>query len=102
MDTMMVCQKLERRGVTTTVLSMEMAPNPEDSGFVHFVREADAIVSTGNYEERIEYPEVARVIGGDKLISSDDPPGGPFEKPLSAVLGSTNQFGLTSIRGEEY
>ena len=50
-DAMMICRNLERRGVTTTMLSMEMAANPGESGFVHFVPEADAIVSTGNYEE---------------------------------------------------
>ncbi len=101
-DTMMVCQKLERRGVPTTVLSMEMAANPSDSGFVHFVPEADAIVSTGNYEEKIVFPRVGTVIGGSALISTDEPAAGPFELALSVVLGSTNQFGYTSIRGREY
>jgi hypothetical protein len=101
-DTMMVCQKLEKTGIPTTVLSMEMAPDPSDSGFVHFVREADAIVSTGNYEECFEFPDVESVIGGTALLNSDSSPNGPFSYPLSGLLGSTNQFGFTNIRARTH
>ena len=101
-DAMMICRKLERSGVTTTMLSMEMAADPGESGFVHFVREADAIVSTGNYEETVHLDAVDRVIGGDSLIHIETDPAGAFEAPLAVVLASTHQFGGTRIRGEEY
>ena len=101
-DAMMICRNLERRGVTTTMLSMEMAANPGESGFVHFVPEADAIVSTGNYEETVLFEPVERVIGGDRLIQVEDDPSVAFEAPLAIVLASTHQFGGTRIRGEEY
>jgi glycine reductase complex component B subunit alpha and beta len=101
-DTMMICQKLEKTGIPTTVLSMEMAPDPSDSGFVHFVREADAIVSTGNYEECFEFHDVESVIGGTALLNSDSSPYGPFSYPLSGLLGSTNQFGFTNIRARTH
>ncbi len=101
-DAMMICRNLERRGVTTTMLSMEMAANPGESGFVHFVPEADAIVSTGNYEETVTFEAVDRVIGGDSLIRIDGDPAGAFDAPLAIVLASTHQFGHTRIRGEEY
>jgi sarcosine reductase len=96
-DTMMICQKLENSGIPTTVLSMEMAPNPSDSGFVHFVREADSIISTGNYEESFNFPQVDAVIGGASLLNAESSPNGPFAYPLSGLLGSTNQFGFTNI-----
>ena len=99
---MMICQKLENSGIPTTVLSMEMAPNPSDSGFVHFVREADAIVSTGNYEESYDFPEVKSVVGGAALLNSESSPNGPFSYPLSGLLGSTNQFGFTNMTARSH
>ena len=101
-DAMMICRNLERRGVTTTMLSMEMAANPGESGFVHFVAEADAIVSTGNYEETVPFEPVERVIGGDAMIQVEGDPAGAFEASLAIVIASTHQFGGTCIRGEEY
>lgn len=101
-DAMMICRNLERRGVTTTMLSMEMAANPGESGFVYFVPEADAIVSTGNYEETVRFEPVEKVIGGDRLIRIEGDPAGAFEAPLAVVPASTHQFGGTRIRGEEY
>ena len=100
-DAMMVCQMLETRGIPTTMLMMEMAPNPADSGFVHYLPEADAIVSTGNYEEKADFAAVGRVIGGDTILVSGEAASGPLTLPLSHVLGSTNQFGDTTIRGME-
>ncbi|GIS89930.1 hypothetical protein CM1200mP19_2610 [bacterium] len=84
---MMICQKLEESGIPTTVLSMEMAPNPSDSGFVHFVREADAIVSTGNYEESYDFPEVKSVLEGLRCSTRTPVPTGHFlslERPSPA------------------
>jgi glycine reductase len=100
-DAMMVTEKLEERGVSTTMMLMEMAPNPEDSGFVHYVPEADAIVSTGNYEEKVELGAVGRVVGGDTILVSGEDASSALTLPLSHVLGSTNQFGDTLIRGAE-
>ena len=101
-DAMMICRNLERRGVPTTMLSMEMAAQPGESGFVHFVPEADAIVSTGNYEETVAFEPVDRVIGGDSFILIEGDPAGGFEAPLAVILASTHQFGGVRIRGEEY
>ena len=101
-DAMMICRNLERRGVPTTMLSMEMASQPGESGFVHFVPEADAIVSTGNYEETVAFEPVDRVIGGDSFILIEGDPAGGFEAPLAVVLAGTHQFGGGRIRGEEY
>ena len=101
-DTMMVCRNLEQRGIPTTVLCMEMASNPGESGFVHFVKEADAIVSTGNYEESVSFEAVDKAIGGDSLLTIEGDPAAAFEASLAIVLASTHQFGGVHLRGEEY
>jgi glycine reductase len=101
-DVMLVCQKLEQHGIRTTLLLMEMADQPEDPGFVHFVREADAIVSTGNYEQTIELPRVDRVLGGSKLLPTGEDARGPLELTLRRVLAATNQYGGSSLRGRTY
>src|SRR5207302_182921 len=92
-DVMMTCEKLEKRGVKTTLLLMEMAVNPEDSGHVHYVRQADAIVSTGNYEQIVQVGKMSRVLGGTHILESGDDAAGSFSVALRNVLGSTSQFG---------
>lgn len=101
-DVMMTCQKLERLGIKSTLLLMEMARNPEDSGFVHFVREADAIVSTGNYEEVIELPRLDHVIGGDRLLETGDEAVGPVKVPVHVLMGATDQLGSGTLRARQY
>jgi glycine reductase len=101
-DVMLTCQKLEGLGISTTLLLMEMAGNPEDSGFVHYVREADAIVSTGNYEAIIELPAVTEVWGGTNILVGGEDASGPLSITLRHVLGATHQFGGFNVRGTQY
>jgi sarcosine reductase len=101
-DVMMTCQKLEQQGVRTSLILMEMAENPRDSGFVHFVPEADAIVSTGNYEEQTELPKAESVVGGAHLLESGDDSSGELKVKIRHILGSTEQFGSGTLTGKEY
>jgi glycine reductase len=101
-DVMMTCEKLEKRGVKTTLLLMEMAANPEDSGHVHFVREADAIVSTGNYEQALALEAMPKVLGGTRILESGSDASGPLSVNLRQILGSTHQFGGSYLRGQVY
>jgi glycine reductase len=101
-DAMMVVEKLERLGIKTALLLMEMASKPGDSGFVHYVAEADAIVSTGNYEQTLRTPACRRVLGGSRLFGTGEDASGPLELTLRHYLGSTSQFGGGSIRGRAY
>lgn len=101
-DVMLTCQELERRGISTTVLLPEMAAGGDQSGLIYTVPEADAMVSTGNYEYPIEFPVVDRVIGGDRIAETDDLAEGPFTLPLRTVLASTDPAGTWRIRGREY
>jgi len=98
-DLMLTCEKLERRGIATTLLLPEMATDPEDSGFVHFVREAQAIVSTGNYEQRVQLEPTGKVIGGMQLIDGHQNASGSLDVPLRLIIGSTNQWGASQLRG---
>jgi hypothetical protein len=79
-----------------------MAGNPEDSGFVYFVRQADAIISTGNYEQVIDLPPVSRVIGGIHILETENDAAGPVGITLRHVLGSTDQLGSGLVRGRQY
>jgi glycine reductase complex component B subunit alpha and beta len=101
-DVMMACQKLEQANVSTIILLPEMAAGADDPGLVYFVPEADAMVSTGNYESPMEFPAVAKVIGGETLFETDTPATGPFSLPIRAVLASTDPLGSWSVRGQQY
>lgn len=101
-DVMLTCQKLEQRGIKTTLLLPEMAVNPEDSGHVHYVREANAIVSTGNYEQIVDLPPVSKTLGGTAILQDDRPAAGALKVPLRYILGSTHVMGGTPLRGRGY
>ncbi len=101
-DAMMLCQELERRRIKTVMLLMEMAANPKDSGFIHYVREADAIVSTGGYEQKIDVPAQKRVLGGSRIFESGEDAGDAMNLTLRHFIGSTSQFGHGHLRGQGY
>ncbi|MAF52817.1 MAG: hypothetical protein CL694_07370 [Chloroflexi bacterium] len=101
-DVMLLCQKCEQQGIKTTIINTEMGLTPEDTGFVHFVPEADAIVNAGNYEETVTLPAVEEVIGGPKLMEPDLDAAGPLEVPLRYLHGSTNVMGASRLAGVRY
>ena len=101
-DAMMLCQELEKRNIKTVMLLMEMAANPKDSGFIHYVREADAIVSTGGYEQKIDVPAQERVLGGCRIFESGEDAREAMTLTLRHFIGSTSQFGHGHLRGEGY
>lgn len=100
-DVMLACRELERSGIDTVVLLPEMDAGSDGSGLVYFVPEADAIVSTGNYETDVSFPEVERAIGGETLFETGESARGPFHLPLRALLASTDPFGSWTISGRE-
>ncbi len=76
-DLMLNCQEAERLGLKTALTCFEMAgESGTECGFVTFVPEADAVVSTGNMDEVIELPAMERVIGGDSIIDIGNYEGG--------------------------
>lgn len=100
-DVMVTCKELEKHGIRTVLLLMEMSSEPGESGFVDFVPEADAIVSTGNYEETVELPAMGTVIGGDRILVSEQEAGGPLNLTVRHLLSATSQFGAARLTGAE-
>ena len=101
-DPMLLIRNCEQAGISATLLSPEMARTPDDTGFVYFAPEAEAIVSTGNYEQEITLPAVDRVIGGESIFVSGEDPRKSFTTRITQVLGSTQTFGMGNLAGTAY
>ena len=101
-DPMLLVRNCERAGISATLLSPEMAQTPDDTGFVYFAPEAQAIVSTGNYEQEVVLPPVDRVIGGDSIFVTGDDPSKTFTTRITQILGATQTFGMGKLTGTAY
>lgn len=101
-DVMFTCRNLEAMGIRTVLLHQEIAVDADDPGVLHFVKEANAVVSTGNYEQEIELPAVSRVLGGEYLLADGRDATGPASIALHDVLGATNPFGFMKLQAMEY
>lgn len=101
-DVMLLCQKLERMGIPSVIITPEMARNPDESGFVDYVPEANAIVSVGNYEEQVQLPSMEKVIGGLKILEMGFDASSEMIIPLYNMIGATNRFGLERLTSKEY
>ena len=101
-DPMLLIENCERAGISATLLSPEMAQTPDDTGFVYFTPEAEAIVSTGNYEQEVVLPPIDRVIGGDSIFVSGDNPRKSFTTRITQILGATQTFGMGKLTGTAY
>lgn len=101
-DVMMTVEKLEKQGIKTVPILPEMAADPKESGLADFVPEAQAIVSTGNYEQSIDLPAVSKSIGGDVLLETGEDATGPLTITLRSLLGSTDPYGFAPLRAIEW
>jgi glycine reductase len=101
-DVMMMCQKIEQAGIKTTVLSPEMARTPEDPGFVHYVDEANAIVSTGNYEMALDLPVPETVLGGKSLTTPKMDAKGPMILTVRYLYDAVSPLGFGRLAGKQY
>ena len=85
-DLMLTCQQAEQARLKTALTCAEMGGDDgSEFGFVTFVPEADAVVSTGNMDELIELPEMERVIGGDTVIDIGNYEGGGGQPALGRL-----------------
>ncbi|MFQ5933705.1 MAG: glycine/sarcosine/betaine reductase component B subunit [Dehalococcoidia bacterium] len=101
-DFMLLCRKCEQLGITTTLINPEMATMSGDSGFVHYVPEADAIVSSGNYERQVTLPAVDKVIGGTSILESGLDAAGSLTVPVRHLYGATSPLGASKMIGVQY
>lgn len=100
-DVMRTCKELESYGIRTVLMLMEMSATQGESGFVDFVPEADAIVSTGNYEQVVELKPVSKVIGGTEIMELGDDAAGALSVTIRHILASTSTFGVGRLRGAD-
>lgn len=108
-DLMMILRGLEQKGVRTVGITDEFAGADGGSqSLADTTPEADAIVSTGNANEKLllppmattigPLPDVTRLAGGYAGSLHED---GSLEVELQAVIGATNQLGYGRLRCRE-
>jgi sarcosine reductase len=108
-DLMMILRGLEQAGIAAVAITDEFAGGGGDSqSLADTVPEADAIVSVGNANERVDLPamtttfgplpDVARLAGGYPYSLRED---GSLEVELQAIVGSTNQLGFSRLSCRE-
>jgi sarcosine reductase len=101
-DLMMIVRGLEAAGIKTVAITDEFAgPDGGSQSLADTTPEADALISVGNANERIELgpmakvigplPDVARLAGGYAASLHED---GRLSLELQAIVGSTNQLGF--------
>ena len=104
-DFMMILQSLEQAGIATVGITDEFAGDDGGSqSLADTVPEAIAIVSTGNANERLSLPAMARTIGNapdsERLaggyagcLKAD----GQLEVELQMIMGATNEMGFSRL-----
>lgn len=108
-DAMMYCALLEGGGIRTVLLTDEFAGvDGASQSLADTTSQADALVSTGNANERITLPPMDKVIGDIRVVEKiAGGQSGSLSREgitveLQAVTGATNELGfeLLSARGE--
>ena len=108
-DLMMLVRGFEQSGIRCVAITDEFAGSDGGSqSLADAVVEADAVVSTGNANERIvlpampttigPLPDVARIAGGYPGSIRDD---GSIEVELQAIMGATNELGFSRLSARE-
>ncbi|MBI2450173.1 MAG: glycine/sarcosine/betaine reductase component B subunit, partial [Candidatus Nealsonbacteria bacterium] len=108
-DLMMICSKLEKFGIKTVCITDEFAGSDGISqSLADAHKAADAVISTGNANEKIILPPMEKTIG-DKTIIQQLTGGSPkslkedgsLEVELQVILGATNQLGYEKLSVKE-
>jgi len=85
---------LEDMGIAAVGLFAEMA-GPDGSGppIVVAPEKATAMISTGNYDTRLDLPEMERALGGEELALLKVPATAAMELPTAVVLAALSPLG---------
>jgi glycine reductase len=94
-DTMLTVEACERAGIKTTMIYMDMGYGQDDPGFVYAVPEADAVVCIGSRDQPVTLPPMERVVGGERLITTDADPQGELTVPLRYIHSSCSNQGFS-------
>lgn len=108
-DLMMNCARLEEQGIKTVCLTDEFAGGDGASpSLADASSKADAVVSTGNANERVTLPRMKKTIGQPRSVrtltggsSSSLTPDGSLTVQLQAILGATNELGFERLSAFE-
>ena len=85
---------LEELGIPTVALYAEMAgPDGTAPSIVVPPAKATAMVSTGNYDERLVLPAVERALGGERVDVADLPAADEMELPTAVLFCSLSPLG---------
>ncbi|MBI3089317.1 MAG: beta-aspartyl-peptidase [Candidatus Tectomicrobia bacterium] len=98
-DLMRQCQAHEAMGVRTVLIDNEQinASGIGEMPLIDVTPYAEAMVSTGNVEELVHLPEVARVLGGDTMVNVPGSLRGPLRLESIVIPGANSTLGLTSM-----
>lgn len=110
-DTMLTIAACERRGIKTVLVGYEFGGKEDaDTPLLYYVREADAVVSTGSRNRPIQLPEADRIVGPHKEIQVLNYPGAPVVPAresvkldaLDMIAGGADIWGLQSWTCRSY
>lgn len=92
-DLAMKVDALEAAGLTAVALYAEMS-GPDGTGppVVAGPRQG-AVVSTGNYDQRLQLPAMQRALGGERLRIIDTEATAAVQVPVAMILGGLNPLG---------
>lgn len=93
-DVALKMDRLEELGIAAVGLFAEMAgPDGTGPSIVVPPNRATAMVSTGNYDEKVELAEVERALGGARVALVDEPATARMELPTAAFYGALSPLG---------
>ena len=110
-DVMLTVRACEQRGIKTVLVTYELGgKNGVDPPLLHYVPEANAIVSTGSRDPWMELPYAEKVLGPYNEIKVLSYPGAPLvpaRGPLSIdsrdlIIGGVDIWGRESWTCKEY
>ncbi|HVL98715.1 MAG TPA: glycine/sarcosine/betaine reductase component B subunit [Egibacteraceae bacterium] len=101
-DASLKMDRLEDAGIAAVGMFAEFA-GPDGTGppLVFPPRRATAMVSTGNYDERLQLPAMERTLGGDRVDIADADADAAMELPVATIHGSLNLLGGGRLRAQE-
>lgn len=104
LDLMESCKQCENLGIKTAIIDIEML-SPEgndDFPLVVFEQEADAIVSIGNFEERVTISQMDKILGGESMNELGENSKKGNKVPIWLIAGAMSEIGMGKIKGESF
>jgi glycine reductase complex component B subunit alpha and beta len=100
-DLMLKVDALEADGLTAVALYAEMSGADGTGPPLVAGPKRGAIVSTGNYDQRVQLPAVERAFGGDRLRIADAQATAAVEVPTAAILCALSPLGAGRLTCRE-